>query len=99
MISRIGQQGCCPHREGEQRERRLSARYTSFDYCFWWPGKLPLHPSKTNRDYLIDLQTEERIYPTFSSMTGAYEVTWYGERGATEDEFKWFRSSYKTIGS
>jgi Domain of unknown function (DUF4129) len=58
-------------------------------------GKLPLHPSKTNRDYLNALRSERKIYPTFSTMTGTFEMTWYGQRGATEDEFNGFVSHYE----
>jgi hypothetical protein len=58
-------------------------------------GKLPLHPSKTNRDYLNALQSERKIYPTFSTMTGTFEMTWYGQRGATEEEFNGFVSHYE----
>jgi hypothetical protein len=58
-------------------------------------GKLPLHPSKTNRDYLNTLRSERKIYPTFSTMTGTFEKTWYGQRGATEDEFNGFVSHYE----
>jgi Domain of unknown function (DUF4129) len=63
-------------------------------------GKLPLHPSKTNRDYLNALRSERKIYPTFSMMTGAFEVIWYGQRGATEEDFNGFVSRYQeTTGS
>lgn len=57
-------------------------------------GKLPLHPSKTNRDYLNALRSELLIYPSFSTMTGTFEQTWYGQRGATEEEFNGFVSRY-----
>ncbi len=57
-------------------------------------GKLPLHPSKTNRDYLNALRSERLIYPSFSTMTGTFEQTWYGQRGATEEEFNGFVSRY-----
>jgi uncharacterized membrane protein len=58
-------------------------------------GKLPLHPSKTNRDYLNDMRSEGKIYPTFSMMTRAFEMIWYGQRGATKEDFNGFVSRYK----
>jgi uncharacterized protein DUF4129 len=57
-------------------------------------GKLPLHPAKTNRDYLNDMRSEDQVFMTFSSMTGTFEMTWYGERGANEKEFNEFVSEY-----
>jgi uncharacterized protein DUF4129 len=63
-------------------------------------GKLPLHPAKTNRDYLNDMRSQPEVFMTFSTMTGAFERTWYGERGATEEEYSGFVSEYdKTVGS
>jgi Domain of unknown function (DUF4129) len=58
-------------------------------------GRLPLHPSKTNRDYLNALRSERNIYPTFSMMTRTFEIIWYGQRRSTEEEFKGFVSRYK----
>jgi hypothetical protein len=58
-------------------------------------GKLPLHPSKTNRDYLNAMRAERMIYPTFSIMTGAFEMIWYGQRRATVEDFNGFVSCYK----
>jgi Domain of unknown function (DUF4129) len=58
-------------------------------------GKLPLHPSKTNRDYLNALRAERKLYPTFSIMTGAFEMIWYGQRRATVEDFNGFVSCYK----
>ncbi len=57
--------------------------------------KLRLHRSKTNRDYLDALRPEQRIYPSFSVMTDAFEHVWYGEERATEEEFKDFVSLYR----
>jgi hypothetical protein len=58
-------------------------------------GKLPLHPSKTNRDYLNAMRSEGKIYPTFSMMTRAFEMIWYGQRGATKEDFNGFVSRYE----
>ncbi len=58
-------------------------------------GKLRLHRSKTNRDYLDSLRAERELFPTFSTMTGTFEQVWYGQTRATEDEFNGFISRYE----
>ncbi|MBO0798603.1 MAG: DUF4129 domain-containing protein [Blastocatellia bacterium] len=63
-------------------------------------SRLSLHPSKSNRDYLNALRSQYDIFPAFSTMTGTFEMTWYGQRGATEEEFRGFISNYdKAVGS
>jgi uncharacterized protein DUF4129 len=63
-------------------------------------GKLPLHPAKTNRDYLNDMRSQPEVFTTFSTMTGTFEMTWYGERGATAEEYNEFVSEYdNAVGS
>jgi hypothetical protein len=57
-------------------------------------GKLRLHRSKTNRDYLDSLRSERELFPPFSTMTGTFERVWYGETRATEDEFNGFIVKY-----
>ncbi len=57
-------------------------------------GKLRMHRSKTNRDYLDSLRSEREIFPSFSLMTGTFEKTWYGQKQSTEDEFNGFVSRY-----
>ncbi|MFN0111878.1 MAG: DUF4129 domain-containing protein [Blastocatellia bacterium] len=58
-------------------------------------GKVRLHRSKTNRDYLDELKPQQSLYPTFSVMTGAFEHVWYGHESATENEFNDFLTLYK----
>lgn len=58
-------------------------------------GKVRLHRSKTNRDYLDELKPQQSLYPTFSVMTGAFEHVWYGHETATENEFNDFLTLYK----
>ncbi|MCI0337712.1 MAG: DUF4129 domain-containing protein [Acidobacteria bacterium] len=58
-------------------------------------GKLRLHRSKTNHDYLVALRSEREILPIFSIMTGTFEKIWYGQRRATEDEFEGYISRYQ----
>ena len=60
-------------------------------------GKLRLGRSKTNRDYLDAMRSEQRIYPTFSVMTNAFEHVWYGQERATEDEFREFVALYQEM--
>ncbi|MGH9802505.1 MAG: DUF4129 domain-containing protein [Blastocatellia bacterium] len=58
-------------------------------------GKVRLHRSKTNRDYLDELKPQQSLYPTFSVMTGAFEHIWYGLEPATEAEFNDFLTLYQ----
>jgi len=58
-------------------------------------GKLRLHKSKTNRDYLNALRAERQIHTSFSVMTGTFEHVWYGEGRADEDQFNQFISGYR----
>ncbi len=62
-------------------------------------GKVRLHRSKTNRDYLDELKPQQSLYPTFSIMTGAFEHIWYGQEPATESEYDDFLTLYQeTVG-
>lgn len=62
-------------------------------------GKVRLHRSKTNRDYLDELKPQQSLYPTFSVMTGAFEHIWYGQEPATESEYNDFLTLYQeTVG-
>lgn len=58
-------------------------------------GKVRLHRSKTNRDYLDELKPQPSLYPTFSVMTSAFEHVWYGQEPATETEFNDFLTLYQ----
>jgi hypothetical protein len=58
-------------------------------------GKLRLHKSKTNRDYLNALRPDRDLFPPFSALTGTFEQIWYGEGRATESEFNEFVSRYR----
>ncbi len=58
-------------------------------------GKVRLHRSKTNRDYLDELKPQQSLYPTFSVMTGAFEHIWYGQEPATESEYNDFLTLYQ----
>ncbi|HKX30323.1 MAG TPA: DUF4129 domain-containing protein [Blastocatellia bacterium] len=58
-------------------------------------GRLQLHRSKTNRDYLDDLRSMPEIFPPFSAMTWVFEKAWYGQTRATEEEFNGVLSQYQ----
>jgi hypothetical protein len=58
-------------------------------------GKLRLRRSKTNRDYLDAMRSDQRIYPTFSVMTNSFEHVWYGQERATEEQFNDFVALYQ----
>ncbi|MCI0525171.1 MAG: DUF4129 domain-containing protein [Acidobacteria bacterium] len=81
-------------RQGEYR-RAIRRAYVALLCELEERGKLRLHRSKTNRDYLDALRSETQIYPAFSTMTGAFESVWYGQERATEEEFKDFVTLYQ----
>ncbi len=58
-------------------------------------GKLRLHRSKTNRDYLDAMRSEQSIFADFSSMTGSFEHVWYGQQRATDEQFTDFITRYE----
>jgi hypothetical protein len=58
-------------------------------------GKLRLHSSKTNRDYLEDLRNEQIIFPSFFALTRIFERIWYGHASATEFDVEGFLTGYR----
>src|SRR5262249_23408459 len=81
-------------RQGEYR-KAIRRAYIALLCDLDQRGKLRLGRSKTNRDYLDAMRSEQRIYPTFSVMTLAFEHAWYGQARATEEEFHNFVSLYQ----
>lgn len=81
-------------RQGEYR-KAIRRAYIALLCDLDQRGKLRLGRSKTNRDYLDAMRSEQRIYPTFSVMTYAFERAWYGQERATEDEFQNFVILYQ----
>jgi hypothetical protein len=81
-------------RQGEYR-KAIRRAYIALLCDLDQRGKLRLGRSKTNRDYLDAMRSEQRIYPTFSVMTIAFERAWYGQARATEEEFHNFVSLYQ----
>ncbi len=60
-------------------------------------GKLQLHRSKTNRDYLRELSGESSLYPTFAYLTGVYERAWYGHARATAEDYSGFMERCREV--
>ncbi len=58
-------------------------------------GKLRLHRSKTNRDYLNALRHEALLYPSFAALTRSFEAVWYGQSQASQFDFEGFLDSYE----
>jgi hypothetical protein len=81
-------------RNGEYR-KAIRRAYIALLCDFDQRGKLRLGRSKTNRDYLDAMRSEQRIYPTFSVMTFAFERAWYGQDRATEEDFQNFVTLYQ----
>jgi hypothetical protein len=81
-------------RQGEYR-KAIRRAYIALLCDLDQRGKLRLGRSKTNRDYLDAISSEQRIYPTFSLMTLAFERSWYGQTRATEEEFRNFVTLYQ----
>jgi len=81
-------------RQGEYR-KAIRRAYIALLCDFDQRGKLRLGRSKTNRDYLDAMRSEQRIYPTFSIMTLAFERAWYGQERASEEEFQNFVTLYQ----
>ena len=58
-------------------------------------GKLSLHKSRTNRDYIEELRGEIEILSPFSQMTGRFEKTWYGQAETSAGEFDDYLTLYR----
>ena len=81
----------------KQGDYRAAIRraYIALLYELEQRGKLRLHRSKTNRDYLEDLRSEQIIYPSFVALTRIFERIWYGHASATEFDFEGFLTGYR----
>lgn len=80
----------------KQGDYRAAIRraYIALLYELEQRGKLRLHRSKTNRDYLEDLRGEQIIFPPFFALTRIFERIWYGHATATEFDFEGFLTGY-----
>ncbi len=76
---------------------RLAIRraYIALLYELEQRGKLRLHRSKTNRDYLRALRGEPAIYLPVADLTNAYERVWYGHARAVSDDYTGFIARYR----
>ena len=81
----------------KQGDYRAAIRraYIALLYELEQRGKLRLHSSKTNRDYLEDLRSEQIIFPPFFALTRIFERIWYGHASATEFDFEGFLTGYR----
>jgi hypothetical protein len=81
----------------KQGDYRAAIRraYIALLYELEQRGKLRLHRSKTNRDYLEDLRGEQTLYPSFVALTRIFERIWYGHTSATEFDFEGFLTGYR----
>jgi hypothetical protein len=81
-------------RRGEYR-KAIRRTYVALLCDLEQRGKLRLHRSKTNRDYLEAMRPEPQIYPKFSVITNSFEHVWYGQEVATQEEFDDFVALYR----
>jgi hypothetical protein len=81
-------------RQGEYR-KAIRRTYVALLCELEQRGKLRLHRTKTNRDYIDAMRSEQLLFPRFSVITNSFERVWYGQEGATEEEFKKFVALYR----
>jgi hypothetical protein len=62
-------------------------------------GKLKLHRSKTNNDYLRELSRDAEKLPPVAQMTSRYEQVWYGRGEATLEDYAEFIDRYREAAS
>jgi hypothetical protein len=62
-------------------------------------GKVRLDPSKTNHDYLKEVRHDSTLIEPVTSMTSLFERVWYGERGASSDEYFDFMKGWELIAN
>jgi|ERR1051326_18470 hypothetical protein len=55
---------------------------------------ISLAQHKTNRDYLVSVREQPRLYSSMRQLTNAFEVHWYGLVPAAEGDWNEFRSGY-----
>ncbi len=59
--------------------------------------RLRYQPSKTNRDYLRELPSQDPAYPAFDHVTRAFESAVYGRLGATQDDCRFADDALQTL--
>ncbi|MCI0661080.1 MAG: DUF4129 domain-containing protein [Acidobacteria bacterium] len=80
-------------RQGDYRSA-IRRAYIALLYELELRGKLRLHRSKTNRDYLEAIRREQALFPVFSTMTRTFETVWYGQITVSGEHFDDFVSCY-----
>jgi len=81
-------------RAGEFRTA-IRRAYLALLYELERRGKLRLHRSKTNHDYLRALSGERHLYPSVAHLTGTFERVWYGHARATAEDYSDFIERYR----
>ena len=85
-------------RQGDYRSA-IRRAYIALLFELELRGKLRLHQSKSNRDYLEAIRREQAIFPAFYSMTRTFETVWYGQVTASGQHFEDFINRYhETVG-
>ncbi|MCA1751593.1 MAG: DUF4129 domain-containing protein, partial [Flavobacteriales bacterium] len=59
-------------------------------------GKVTVKPEKTNWEYVSELR-ERTTAEAFGKLTGIYELIWFGEGRATEEEFKRHEPAFQSF--
>ncbi len=83
-------------REGDYRNA-IRRAYIAILYELEQRGKLRLHRSKTNHDYLRELGSESSLYPIFAYLTGVYERAWYGHARTTVEDYSGFMQRCREV--
>ncbi|HZS09900.1 MAG TPA: DUF4129 domain-containing protein [Blastocatellia bacterium] len=73
--------------------------YVALLYELELRGKLQLHRSKTNRDYLRELSSEKYIYSPVEAMTRSFERAWYGQAETGMEDYSGFVEKYREVVS
>ena len=58
---------------------------------------LTIEPSRTNRDYIQQLGRQVELLPLFTRQTELFEEFWYGERGASREDYDSVGSLYNSL--
>lgn len=62
-------------------------------------GRLKIHRSRTNRDYLREIGSDQQIYAPVEYMTTVFERAWYGEAETRMEDYSGFVERYREVVS
>lgn len=85
-------------RQGNYR-MGIRRAYIALLYELELRGKLQLHRSKTNRDYLREVSADQHIYSPVEYMTRTFERAWYGEVETGMEDYSGFVERYREVVS